>query len=78
MKWIKEELDDFILIKDEKGLVCVLHEDEEAKAQLISKAPELLEELKIAVKVLKVVNSLGATKPIIERWEILIKEAITI
>ena len=78
MDWIKEELDDFILIKDEKGLVCILHEDEQAKAQLISKAPEILEELKIAVKALKAVNSLGATKPIIERWENLIKEATTI
>jgi len=46
-----------------------------ANALLISKAPEMLEELKHLVKALKAINSFGATKPIIEHAEQLIKEA---
>jgi hypothetical protein len=49
-----------------------------ANAKLISKAPELLEMLKYSLEALKVVTSFGATKPVIERIEKLIKEATEI
>jgi len=39
---------------------------------------ELLGELKIAVKALGAVSSMGATKPIIERWEQLIESVAKI
>jgi hypothetical protein len=55
-----------------------LKDEIKANALLISKAPEMLEELKIAVKALKAVHSLGASTPIIKRWEKLIKEATEI
>jgi CMP-2-keto-3-deoxyoctulosonic acid synthetase len=42
------------------------------------KAPEMLEELKFAVRVLKDVHSVGASTPMLERWEKLIKEATEI
>ena len=54
------------------------NEEYKANAQLISKAPEMLEEIKHLVKALKAVNSFGATKPIIEHAEQLIKEATKI
>ena len=50
----------------------------ELNALLISKAPEMLEELKHLVKALKVVSSFGATNGIIEHAENLIKEATTL
>jgi isocitrate lyase len=40
-----------------------------------SKAPEMLKELKHLVTALKAIHSFGATKPIIEHAEQLIKEA---
>jgi len=56
-------------------LDCYHKEMNEANALLMSKAPEMLKELKHAAKVLKTIYSFGATAPIIERWEKLIKEA---
>jgi len=49
-----------------------------SNAKLISKAPEMLEMLKYSLEALKVVTSFGATKPVIERIENLIKEATEI
>jgi len=46
-----------------------------ANAKLIAAAPELLEALHHCVQALKVINSMGATKPIIERAEAAIKKA---
>jgi hypothetical protein len=50
----------------------------EANMLLYSKAPEMLEMLKYSLEALKVVTSFGATKPVIERIEKLIKEATEI
>lgn len=44
-------------------------------AKLISKAPEMFEEIKHLVRALKTVSSFGATQPIIEHAEQLLKEA---
>lgn len=52
-----------------------INNTDEANALLISKATEMLDELKFAVKALKVINSFGATKLVIDRLEKLIKEA---
>lgn len=49
-----------------------------SNALLISKAPEMLEMLKVLVKVLKTINIFGATKRIIEKADKLIKEATQI
>lgn len=50
-------------------------EECKANALLISKAPEMMEELKHLVRALKTVSSFGATASIIEHAENLIKEA---
>jgi hypothetical protein len=75
--------ENFIEIQIKKPLksICAINtnvEEYEANALLISKAPEMLEELKFAVRVLKDVHSVGASTPMLERWEKLIKEATEI
>lgn len=47
----------------------------EANAKLIAAAPEMLEHLQYAVKALKSISSFGATTPIIDRLESVIKKA---
>lgn len=62
----------------DKNILDYEHVGEEvaiANGKLFECAPEMLEELKQAVKVLKTVYSFGATTKIIERWELLIKKA---
>lgn len=50
-------------------------EEEIANAKLIATAPEMLEGLEYAIKAIKAISSFGATTPIIERLENIIKKA---
>lgn len=53
-------------------------EEIQANARLIAAAPDLLKALEHCVNALKVVYSMGATTPIIERAEKVINKALTL